>query len=69
MLGSLPDRQRAALVMRYFHDQPDAQIAAAIGCRSATVRSLISRGIATMRAEAAAAVEQAARETSQGTQS
>jgi RNA polymerase sigma-70 factor (sigma-E family) len=69
LLGSLPDRQRAALVMRYFHDQPDAQIAAAIGCRSATVRSLISRGITTMRAEAAAAGEHAARETSQGTQS
>ena len=53
MPGKLPDRQRAALVMRYFDDQPDAEIAEALGCRTATVRSLISRGIAAMRAQAA----------------
>ena len=50
LLSELPDRQRAALVMRYVHDAPDAEIAAALGCRLATVRSLVSRGIATMRA-------------------
>ena len=68
LLGRLPDRQRAALVMRYFHDQPDAEIADAIGCRQATVRSLISRGIATMRAQAALG-DPTARHPSQGAQS
>lgn len=49
LLGDLPERQRAALVMRYFHDLPDEEIAAALDCRAVTVRSLVSRGIATMR--------------------
>jgi RNA polymerase sigma-70 factor (sigma-E family) len=49
LLRDLPDRQRAALVMRYFHDLPDAGIAEALGCRVGTVRSLISRGLAELR--------------------
>jgi RNA polymerase sigma-70 factor (sigma-E family) len=48
LLRTLPPRQRAALVMRYLYDQPDTEVAAALGCRVATVRSLVSRGIATM---------------------
>jgi RNA polymerase sigma-70 factor (sigma-E family) len=51
MLATLPDRQRTALVLRYFHDLPDAEIGAALGCRLGTVRSLISRGLATLRGE------------------
>jgi RNA polymerase sigma-70 factor (sigma-E family) len=49
LLRFLPARQRAALVMRFFHDLPDEEIAAALGCRTGTVRSLISRGLASMR--------------------
>lgn len=49
LLAELPDRQRAALVMRYFHDLPDAEIAEALQCRVGTVRSMISRGLATLR--------------------
>jgi RNA polymerase sigma-70 factor (sigma-E family) len=49
LLRTLPDRQRAALVMRFFHDLPDGEIAAALGCRIGTVRSLISRGLSSMR--------------------
>jgi RNA polymerase sigma-70 factor (sigma-E family) len=49
LLRTLPDRQRAALVLRYFHDLPDEEIGAALGCRLGTVRSLISRGLATLR--------------------
>jgi len=52
LLAELPDRQRAALVMRFVHDAPDAEIAAALGCRVATVRSLTSRGLAAMRSRA-----------------
>jgi RNA polymerase sigma-70 factor (sigma-E family) len=50
LLGTLPQKQRAALVMRYFDDLPEADVAAALGCRPASVRSLVSRGIAAMRA-------------------
>ena len=48
-LGALSARQRAALVLRYYEDLPDHQIAALLGCREATVRSLASRGLAVMR--------------------
>lgn len=51
LLTRLSQRQRAAVVMRYFHDMDDAQIAATLGCRRATARSLVSRGLAVMRAE------------------
>ena len=53
LLRGLPERQRAALVLRYFHDLPDAEIGAALGCRAGTVRSLVSRGLATLRDTAA----------------
>lgn len=49
LLGTLPHKQRAALVMRYFYDVPEAQVAQALGCRPVSVRSLVSRGIAAMR--------------------
>jgi RNA polymerase sigma-70 factor (sigma-E family) len=51
MLGTLPHRQRAALVLRYFHDLTDPEIAAHLDCRIGTVRSLISRGLVALRAE------------------
>lgn len=49
LLATLPDRQRAALVMRYFHDLDDDEIAESLSCRPGTVRSLISRGLASLR--------------------
>jgi RNA polymerase sigma-70 factor (sigma-E family) len=51
-LGHLPDRQRVALVLRYYNDLADRDIARTLGCRAGTVRSLISRGLATLRADA-----------------
>ena len=50
-LGTLPDRQRAALVLRYYADLSDTDIADTLNARVGTVRSLISRGLATLRAE------------------
>jgi RNA polymerase sigma-70 factor (sigma-E family) len=50
VLVRLPQRQRAALVLRYYHDLPDPDIAEILGCRSATVRTLISRALRTLRA-------------------
>jgi RNA polymerase sigma-70 factor (sigma-E family) len=50
LMRRLPERQRAALVLRYFDDLSDREVARALGCRPGTARSLISRGLATVRA-------------------
>ena len=51
LLLSLPERQRAAIVLRYVEDLADRDIALMLGCREATVRSLVARGLKTLRAE------------------
>lgn len=54
MLGRivrLPRRQRAVLVLRYYEDLADDEIAAVLGCTEATVRSHVSRALATLRAD------------------
>jgi RNA polymerase sigma factor (sigma-70 family) len=48
-LGRLPYRQRAALVLRFYEDRPDSEIADFLGCRPATVRSLVHRGLSALR--------------------
>ena len=48
-LTTLPYRQRAALVLRYYADLPDAEIAVALGCRPGTVASLVHRGLERLR--------------------
>ncbi len=48
-LATLPYRQRAALVLRYYSDLPDAEIAVALGCRPGTVGSLVHRGLERLR--------------------
>jgi RNA polymerase sigma-70 factor (sigma-E family) len=45
----LPLRQRTAIVLRYYEDLPDATIAELLGCRRATVRSLVARGLEALR--------------------
>jgi RNA polymerase sigma-70 factor (sigma-E family) len=48
-IAALPYRQRAAVVLRFWHDCSEAEIAAALGCRPGTVGSLIHRAIAELR--------------------
>jgi RNA polymerase sigma-70 factor (sigma-E family) len=48
-LATLPPKQRAAIVLRYYEDQPETAIADILRCRPATVRSLVSRGMASLR--------------------
>ena len=48
-LAALPHRQRAALVLRYYEDRTEAEIAAVLGCQPATVRSLVHRGLEALR--------------------
>ena len=50
-LHRLPERQRAALVLRFYEDQSIDAIATTLGCRPGTVKSLISRGLEHLRKE------------------
>jgi RNA polymerase sigma-70 factor (sigma-E family) len=45
-LVALPPRQRAVLVLRYFLDLPEAEVAGALQCSLGTVKSTASRGLA-----------------------
>jgi RNA polymerase sigma-70 factor (sigma-E family) len=49
LLARLPKQQRAVLVLRYYEDLPDGEIAALVGCSPATVRSHASHGISRLR--------------------
>ncbi len=48
-LGELPPRQRAALVLRYFEDLSEADVAEAMGCSVGTVKSTTSRALERLR--------------------
>lgn len=50
-LSRLKPRQRAAIFLRYYLDLPEAEIAAALGCRSGTVKSLLHRSLAILRGQ------------------
>ena len=52
-LGKLPRRQRAVLVLRYYEDRDDAEIAELLGCTPGTVRGYASRALAALRIEMA----------------
>jgi RNA polymerase sigma-70 factor (sigma-E family) len=49
VLAALPPRMRAALVLRYYQDLPENDIAELLGCAPGTARSLIHRGLARLR--------------------
>ena len=46
---SLPRRQKAAVVLRFYEDMTEAQTAAALGCAVGTVKSLVHRALETLR--------------------
>src|SRR5450759_3186870 len=48
-LAHLPARQRAVVVLRFFHDYPEAAIAEAMGTRIGTVRSRTFDALAALR--------------------
>ena len=52
-LRGLPPRQRAIIVLRYWADLNDAQVAALLGCSEGTVRSQAWRALAKLRVSTA----------------
>jgi DNA-directed RNA polymerase specialized sigma24 family protein len=50
VLRTLPVRQREVLVLRYFADLPEAEIASVTGTRPAVIRSYAAQGISSLRA-------------------
>lgn len=54
VLGTLPNRQRQVLVLRYFEDLTEAQTAQILRCSIGTVKSQAARGLAKMRTALAA---------------
>jgi RNA polymerase sigma-70 factor (sigma-E family) len=50
-IARLPRRQRAVLVLRYYEDRSDAEIADLLGCAPGSVRAYASRALAALRVE------------------
>ncbi len=49
LIKALPPRQRAVIVLRFYERRSEADIAEILGCRAGTVKSLLSRALATLR--------------------
>lgn len=58
LLEQLSPRQRAVLVLRYYEDLSETQIADALGCSTGTVKAHASRALAALRDLTAAPITQ-----------
>lgn len=58
---ALPARQRTAVVLRYFEDLDDTEIARVMACDPVTVRSYVSRGLKALRIDESDQTERAVR--------
>jgi RNA polymerase sigma-70 factor (sigma-E family) len=54
-LSALGRRQRAVVVLRYFNDLPEVQVAAVMGCSVGTVKSQSAKALAKLRVALASA--------------
>jgi RNA polymerase sigma-70 factor (ECF subfamily) len=62
LLTTLPEAQRAALVLRYQEDMLPEQIAATLNAPLATVKSNLQRGLKLLRAKATCQLREYIRE-------
>jgi len=51
-LGRLPAKQRAVVVLRYYEDMSEADVAATLGCSVGTVKSQAARALGRLRVDA-----------------
>lgn len=51
LIGTLPPRARAVLVLRYYEHMSDREIAQVLGCAEPTVRSIAARAFASLRSD------------------
>jgi RNA polymerase sigma-70 factor (sigma-E family) len=51
-LGKLPERQRAAVMLRYYEDMSETEVAEILGISVGTVKSTVSRAMAKLRVDA-----------------
>ncbi len=51
LLATLPRRQRAVVVLRYYHDYTEAETAALLGCAVGTVKSQAAKALAKLRGQ------------------
>ncbi|MFC8667292.1 SigE family RNA polymerase sigma factor [Streptomyces sp. NPDC057199] len=66
-LQSLPMRMRTVVVLRYFHDLSDAEIAADLRISQSTVRSQLARGMEKLRSQFPALSGPSPRQPEEGT--
>lgn len=50
-LSLVTPRQRVAIVLRFYEELNEREIASVLGCRPGTVKSLLARGLRTLRQE------------------
>jgi len=50
LLAALPEAQRAAVLLRYYHDLPEAEVAEILGCPRGTVKSRLHHALSTLKA-------------------
>lgn len=65
-LQQLPMRMRTVVVLRYFHDLSDAEIAADLDISPSTVRSQLARGIDKLRSQIPALSSPSPRQPTEG---
>ena len=58
LIRQLPPRQRAVLVLRYWEGLTEAEAAALLGCSPGTFKSATSRGLARLRQQTEAPLEE-----------